>query len=170
MRGEIRTRHIRRTALALALLAPTAAHRATPLVSSAPDASPLVGRWQVNLGRTHYGAGVDRRRHERMTCTEVKEGIHCVIESIRSDGSELTGRFTASLNGFIAPVTGIPGVDRVRLQAPKVSIVDATFFFRGQPAFGYRAFRSDDGRSLMIVSVDPVSRAAGTTVVVYDRR
>ena len=105
-----------------------------------------------------------------MTCTEVKEGIRCVIESVRSDGRELTGRFTTSLNGAIAPVAGIPDVDQVRLQAPKVSLVDATFFFRGQPAFGYRAFRSDDGRSLMIVSVDPVTRTAGTTVVVYDRR
>jgi hypothetical protein len=36
--------------------------------------------------------------------------------------------------------------------------------------FAYRAVRSDDGRSLTIVSVDPISRAVLNSVVVYDLR
>ena len=105
-----------------------------------------------------------------MDCTAVSGKVRCVIRSVRSDGREVTGRFTAAPDGTTAPVTGIPDVDEIRLREPHPSVVDATFSLRGSPAFGYRAYRSDDGHSLTIVSVDPVSRAAATTVVVYDRR
>ena len=105
-----------------------------------------------------------------MVCTAVSQSVRCVIRSVRSDGREVTAQFTAAPDGTTAPVTGMVDVDEVRLREPHPALVDATFFLRGRPAFGYRAFRSDDGRSLTIVSVDPVSRAAATTVVVYDRR
>jgi hypothetical protein len=59
---------------------------------------------------------------------------------------------------------------RVQLRQPTNALVDATFLWRGKPVFGYRALQSEDGRSLIIISVDPVSRVALTTVVVYDRR
>lgn len=131
---------------------------------------PLVGNWQLNVRRTHYGSGVDRRRRERMRCTAASQSVRCVIRSVRSDGLELTGEFTASLDGVAAPVTGIPDVDAVQLRRPNASLVDATFLWRGKPVFGYRSFQSEDGRSLMIVAIDPVTHAAATTVVVYDRR
>ena len=135
-----------------------------------PDASALIGTWQLNTRRTHYGPGVDRRRRERMTCTAVARRVRCVIASVRSDGRALTGQFTAALTGAVAPVQGIPDVDEVRLQVPDSGLVDATFSFRGKPVFGYRAFQADDGRSLMIVALDPITRAPATTIVVYDRR
>jgi hypothetical protein len=105
-----------------------------------------------------------------MACTAESESVRCVIRSVRADGRELTGQFTAPLDGTTAPVAGIPDVDEVQLRRPNASLIDATFFWRGKPVFGYRALQSDDGRSLMIIAVDPVTRAAATTVVVYDRR
>jgi len=96
--------------------------------------------------------------------------LRCVIRSVRADGRQLTGRFVAPMDGTGAPVTGIPDIDEIQLRRPSSAFIDATFLSRGQTAFGYRAFQSQDGRSLMIVSVDPVSRVALTTVVVYDRR
>ena len=159
-----------RTAITLALLFATANRQQSQAVPAAHATLPLVGTWQLNLGRTHYGPGVDRRRRERMVCTTETASVRCVIRSVRADGHELTGQFTAALDGAAAPVTGIPDVDEVQLRRPSVSLVDATFLWRGKPAFGYRALQSDDGRSLMILAVDPVTRAAGTTVVVYDRR
>ena len=72
-------------------------------------------------------------------------------------------------DGPAAPVAGVPDVDAVRLRVVSPSIVDATFSSRGAPAFGYRAYRSTDGRTLTLVAVDPTSRAALTSVVVYRR-
>jgi hypothetical protein len=161
---------MRPAAIALAFLAATGDRPQGQAAHAVPAATPLVGSWQLNVARSHYGTGADRRRRERMACTAEAEGVRCVIRSVRSDGRELTGQFTASLDGVAAPVTGIPDVDQVQLRRPTATLVDATFLFRGKPAFGYRAFQSDDGRSLMILSVDPVTRAAATTVVVYDRR
>jgi hypothetical protein len=129
----------------------------------------IVGDWQLNLARTHYGAGVDRRRSERFSCATEANRVRCVIRSIRADGRVLTGRFVAPTDGTGAPVAGIPDVDQVQLR-PSSAFADVTFLSRGRPVYGYRAFQSQDGRSLMIVSVDPVSRVAQTTVVVYDRR
>lgn len=138
--------------------------------SPASASAALIGDWQLHLGRTHYGPGVDRRRSERMTCTARSGAVHCVIRSVRSDGRRLTGRFTASLDGTAASVSGIPDVDQVQLRGAGHSVVDGTFLSRGAPVFGYRIFQSDDRRSLMVVSVDPTTRAVGSTIVVYDRR
>ena len=131
---------------------------------------PLVGHWRLNLARTHYGNGVDVRRSETFTCDLNKLQLRCVIRSVRQDGRELAGQFTAPLDGSPSPVTGIPDLDSVALSRPIPSLLDATFFLRGKPIFAYRAYRSSDGASLMIVSVDPISRTALTTVVVYDRK
>ena len=155
------------TVLALTLMVVMAPRQQGQTVPPEHPAAPLLGDWQLNLSRTHYGPNVDRRRRERMTCTTEGQKVRCVIRSIRSDGRELTGQFTASLDGVAGPVAGIPDVDEVRLRRPPGSLIDATFSFRGTPVFGYRAYQADDGRSLMIISVDPVTRAAATTVVVY---
>lgn len=142
----------------------------TPTAGDRLSTIPLVGSWRLNLARTHYGAGVDARQRETLTC-DVRGGLlHCAIQSIRHDGRSLTGRFAARLDGTRAPVSGIPDVDTVELRQPAASLLDATFFWRGQPVFGYRAYASDDAQSLIIVTVDPISRAVLTSVVVYDRR
>ncbi len=136
---------------------------------SSPPPAPLVGDWQLNLARTHYGPGVDQRRRERFTCAVRGAGLACTIRGERADGRVVSGRFAALLDGTGAPVTGVPGVDEVRLRAVEATVTDGTFLYRAVPVFGYRAYRSADGRSLVIVTVDPVSRAALSTVVVYDR-
>lgn len=61
-------------------------------------------------------------------------------------------------------------VDEIRLVRVDASIADATFRFRGEPTFAYRAVRAADGRSLTIVSVHPVTRAVLHSLVVYDAR
>jgi hypothetical protein len=85
--------------------------------SSARSGAPLIGDWRLDLGRTHYGPGVDRRRSERMTCDATTTGVRCVVRSVRADGRELTGTFSAALDGSAAPVTGIPDIDSMQLRA-----------------------------------------------------
>lgn len=133
------------------------------------QAVPLVGSWKLNLARTHYGKNVDVRRRERFTCDLRDAVLSCTITSVREKGATIVGHFSAHLDGKRARVTGIPDVDAVELRQLDANL-DATFYFHEKPVFGYRAYRSTDERSLMIVSVDPVSRVAGTTVVVYDRQ
>ena len=129
----------------------------------------LIGAWQLDPGRTHYGAGVDRRRREHMRCDVREERLDCTVKSVRADGRRLTAHFSAPLTGATAAVTGLADIDTIRLQAGPHGIVDATFSYRGRPAFGYRAYRGDDNATLVVVAVDPRTRAALTSAVVYSR-
>lgn len=94
----------------------------------------------------------------------------CTIESVRTDGRKLVGTFSAPYDGKPHPATGIPDVDQVSLKKLDEFVADGTFAYQGKPVFGYRAIRSQDGRSLTIVSVDPATRIVGSSVVVYDRK
>lgn len=132
-------------------------------------AAVLVGDWRLNPARTRYGPGVDRRRRERFTCAARGARLACTIRGERADGRVVVGHVEAALDGSGAPVAGVPGVDEARLRPAGPGVLDATFLTRGTPAFGYRAYRSDDGRSLVVVAVDPATRVALSTVVVYDR-
>jgi hypothetical protein len=142
-----------------------AAADASPLVGA-----PLIGDWVLNRQRTHYGATAERRRWERFTCHAQGAGVECRIDAQREDGRRTAARFTVPRENEAAPVVGIAEVDAVRLKTISTTIADATFYLRRAPVFGYRAYRGADGRTLTIVAVDPVTRAALTSVVVYDRR
>ena len=144
---------------------------ATLLLSvTAASADPLVGRWVLNVQRSHYGGGAEPRIEETFTCEVAKEALKCKIESVRAGGRKLVGSFTATYDGKPRPTIGIPDADEVILQKRDDYVADATFSYKGRPVFGYRAVRSDDGRSLTVVSVDPTTRVALNSVVVYDRR
>ena len=131
---------------------------------------PLVGRWILNVARTHYGGGADARQRETFDCVRRDAAVDCRIESVRSDGKTIVGGFAASYDGVAGQTRGIPDVDQVRLTKISVSIADATFTFHGRAVFAYRVVRSSDGRSLTIISVAPDTRVVLNSVVVYDRR
>ena len=156
-------------AVLLARLWPAGGPTPPTHAGGAQAAVALEGAWELDLQRSHYGPGVDRRRRERFTCAAEGGRLACTIRGERADGRVVVGRFTVALDGPPAPVAGVPDVDAVRLRAVSPSIVDATFSSRGAQTFGYRAYRSTDGRTLTLVAVDPTSRAALTSVVVYRR-
>ena len=131
---------------------------------------PLTGSWTLNLAKTHYGPGVDRRTNETFTCKVTGPRVACQIQSLRADGRSLLGKFDAAYDGHAYPVVGIPDIDHVSLRRLDDFTAEATFSLAGKPGFAYRSTRAVDGRSLTIVSVDPVSRTVLSSVVVYDAR
>lgn len=146
--------------LCLALLVPP----------TAAMADPLSGSWTLDRERSHYGGGAEVRREEFFTCSSDGELPKCTITSVRADGRKMVGSFTAAYDGRPHPVLGIPDVDEVTLRKRDEFVADASFGFKGRPVFGYRVFRSDDGRFLTVVSVDPTSGVVLNSVVAYDRR
>ena len=140
------------------------------LSTTVASADPLTGKWILDLQRSHYGGGAEPRRQETFICQLDRDALKCTIESVRANGRKLVGTFTAPYDGKPHPAVGIPDVDEVRLQKLDEFIADATFSYKGKPVFGYRAIRSDDGRSLTIVSVEPTTRVVQSSVVVYNRK
>ena len=133
-------------------------------------ANPLVGRWEIDVARSHYGGGAEPRRQESFICETVHDAVQCTTTSVRPDGRRVVATFTARDDGTPAPVRGLDDLDEIRLIRIDASIADATFRYRGQPTFAYRAVRAANGRSLTIVSVDPVTRAVLHSVIVYGAR
>jgi len=133
-------------------------------------ADPFRGQWVLNVARSHYGRGAKARTQETFVCETDKESLKCTIKSQYTDGTKVVGSFTAAYNGKPYPVAGIPDIDQVTLQRVDDFVADATFSFKGRPIFGYRAIKSDDGRSLTVVSVEPITRSVLTSVVVYDQQ
>ena len=132
-------------------------------------AGPLVGRWELNVARTHYGGGATPRTRESFVCVLVAASIQCTIDSVMADGRTVHGGFTATYDGSSGPTFGILDVDHVRLLRVNDTIADATFYAHGHPVFGYRAVKATNGGSLTIISVNPTSRAVLNSVIVYDR-
>ena len=136
----------------------------------ATAADPLAGEWVLNVGKTHYGGGAEPRKRETLACESARQLVRCTIESERRNGKHFVGTFAAAYDGKSYAAKGIPDVDGVSLQRIDDHIADATFTLKARPVFGYRAIRSDDGRTLIIVSVDPTTRSALKSVVIYERR
>ena len=131
-------------------------------------ANALLGRWKLNVSKTHHGGGAEPRTRETFDCERVKSAISCTTRSVRADGRTVIGIFSAPDNGTPASVQGIADVDEVRLSSVDAFIVDATFSHRGKPVLAYRAVRSSERKSLTIIAVDPSTHAVLHSVVVYD--
>ena len=143
------------------------------LVSCSAEAKsdPLSGKWLLNRARSHYGPGAQPRKRETFECDLQGQGqVRCKIEGVMEDGKRSAGAFVAAYDGKPYAAIGIAGIDRVVLRKVDDFVADASFTFQGRPVFGYRAVKSDDGSSLMVISVDPVTRKPIETVVVYDRQ
>ena len=141
------------------------------LLAAAPAQSvsdALTGKWELNVARTHYGGGAEPRQRESFTCVLAGDQLTCTIDSVRGDGRHVSGGFTARYGGPPGPTHGIPEVDHAKLQRVSATISDATFTLAGRDVYAYRAVRSENGKSLTIISVDPGTRAVLNSVVVYD--
>jgi hypothetical protein len=131
-----------------------------------PD--PLAGHWELNVKKSNYGGGAQRRTQESFTCEQQRNGVACSIHSTMEDGTKVNATFTALYDGSAARVTGLENVDEVRLERVSDTIASATFIHLGNYVYAYRATKSDDGKTLTVVSVDPVTRRRLKSVVVYD--
>jgi hypothetical protein len=136
--------------------------------TAATKPDPLAGHWELNLKKTHYGGGAQRRTQETFACEQKKGGVACTIHSARAGGSIVNAGFTAKYDGTAAPITGLDDVDEIRLERVSDTIASATFSYKGSYVFAYRATRSADGKTLTVVSVDPVTRRRLKSAVVYD--
>ena len=78
---------MRLAAIALTFLLSAPASRQSP-PSNARSVAPLIGDWRrLDLGRTHYGPGVDRHRSERMTCDATTSGVRASFKAFAPTGA-----------------------------------------------------------------------------------
>src|SRR5947208_287986 len=47
--------------------------------SAQKKSDPLIGRWELNLAKSHYAGGAEPRKQETFTCQPQGKAISCVI-------------------------------------------------------------------------------------------
>src|SRR3954462_2804489 len=83
--------------------------------SAAKRPDPLAGHWELNVKKSHYGGGAQKRTQGTFMCEQEKHGAACNIQSTMEDGTKVDASFTAAYDGTAARTKGLDDIDEVLL-------------------------------------------------------
>ena len=132
----------------------------------APD--PMMGTWQADLRASTLPAGFPELRSQEMELRMVAGKLQCSTKRLTLQGAETRGDFTAAFDGKRYAVTGMPGIVTVSLHKYP-AFIEADFFSGTAPVFSYRMWISRKDDTLVIISIDSVTRAVLHARIVYRR-
>jgi hypothetical protein len=132
----------------------------------APD--PIIGAWNADLNASILPSGFPQLRSQRMELRMVSGKLQCSTERITLEGIKTHADFTAAFDGKRYAVTGLPEIATVSLHR-YATFIEADFFSGSAPVFSYRMSLSSKDDTLIIKSIDPVTRAYLTAKIVYRR-
>jgi len=138
-------------------------------IASLPGPSGLTGDWRADLDASTLPAGFPSLRSQTMHLEQMPGKLRCVTERVTIAGTSTRAEFTAAFDGKHYPVTGIPEISGVSLHKYP-EFIEADFFHDQTPVFSYRMqiLKTDD--SLIVVSIDPVTRKKLHARIVYRRQ
>ncbi len=132
----------------------------------APD--PMMGRWKADLNTSVLPAGFPQLRSQTMVLQLVAGKLQCSTERVSLDGTKTRADFTAAFDGKRYPVRGIAETATVSLRRYP-TFIEADFFSAKSPIYSYRMSISSKDDTLIIISIDPVTRATLHARIVYRR-
>src|SRR5256885_10562941 len=131
-----------------------------------PD--PMMGRWKADLNASVLPAGFPQLRSQTMVLQLASGKLQCSTERANLEGTKSRADFTAALDGKRHPVRGLPGIATVSLHRYP-TFIEADFYSATAPVFSYRMSISRGDDTLIIISIDPVTRAILHARIVYRR-
>lgn len=132
----------------------------------APD--PMMGRWKADLNASVLPAGFPQLHSQTMVLQLVSGKLQCSTERVSLDGNRTRADFIAAFDGKRYPVTGIPEISTVSLHRYR-TFIEADFFSASSPVYSYRMSISSKDDTLIIISIDPVTRVTLHARIVYRR-
>jgi hypothetical protein len=132
----------------------------------APD--PMMGRWKADLNASVLPAGFPQLRSQTMVLQLVSGKLKCSTERVSLNGTKIRSDFMAAFDGKRYPVTGAPEISTVSLKQYR-TFIEADFFSASTPVYSYRMSISSKDDTLIIISIDPVTRATLHARIVYRR-
>jgi hypothetical protein len=132
----------------------------------APD--PMTGRWKADLNASVLPVGFPQLRSQTMVLQLVSGRLQCSTERVSLNGAKTRADFTAAFDGKRYPVTGIPEIPTVSLHRYR-TFIEADFFSASAPVYSYRMSISSKDDTLIIISIDPVTRATLHARIIYRR-
>ncbi len=137
-------------------------------IASLAGSSELSGKWQADLGASTLPAGFPQLRSQTMDLEQLPGKLRCITERVTIAGAKTRAEFTAAFDGKHYPVTGMQEISSVSLHKYR-EFVEADFFSAKAPVYSYRMSISRKDDRLIIISIDPVTRATLHARIVYRR-
>lgn len=134
-----------------------------------PGSSGLTGNWQADLRASTLPEGFPQLRSQTMDLEQLPDKLRCITERVAISGTRTRAEFTAAFDGKHYPVTGIPEISDVSLHKHP-EFIEADFFHGQTPVFSYRMWIVKIDDSLIIVSIDPITRKRLHARIVYRRQ
>ena len=138
------------------------------VIASLPAPDPMTGMWKADLNASVLPAGFPKLRSQTMVLQLASGKLQCSTERINLEGIKTSADFTAAFDGKRYPVRGIPEIATVSLHRYR-SFIEADFYSATAPVFSYRMSISRSDDTLIIISIDPVTRATLHARIVYRR-
>jgi len=138
-------------------------------LASLLGSSGLTGNWRADLSASTLPAGFPRLRSQTMELEERSGKLRCVTERVTIAGTRTRAEFTAAFDGKRYPVTGMAEISTVSLHKYP-EFTEANFFYAQTPVFSYRLWVAKIDDSLIVVSIDPVTKQELHARIVYHRQ
>jgi hypothetical protein len=136
----------------------------------AQSTDPLVGTWELNVGKSKFGTG-RAPKSETRTYVVAGQDIKATVKSVGSDGKPSSMEFMMSDDGKDRPITGHPDADALSIRRVTASDVEFTLKKAGKVVITGTRTISKDGKMMTITSKG--INAAGQPihdVAVFERR
>jgi hypothetical protein len=131
-------------------------------------ADPMTGKWKADLNGSVLPAGFPKLLSQTMVLQLDSGKLQCSTERVSLEGKKTRADFTAAFDGKRYPVKGVPDISTVSLRRYR-TFIEADFFSASTPIYSYRMSMSSQDDTLIIISIDPVTRATLHARIVYRR-
>jgi hypothetical protein len=137
-------------------------------VAPVPADDPMLGAWKADLTASTLPEGFPKLRSQTMVLQLISGKLRCSTERVSLDGTKTQADFTAPFDGKRYPVTGMPEIASVSLHRYR-TFIEADFYSEQVPIYSYRMSISSRDGTLIIISIDPVTRIPLHARIVYRR-
>jgi hypothetical protein len=134
-----------------------------------PGPGELTGKWQADLGASTLPAGFPQLRSQTMALEQLPGKLQCITERVTITGAKTRAEFIAAFDGKHYPVTGMQEISTVSLHKYP-EFIEADFFHDQTPVFSYRLWLARINDSLIVVSIDPLTKKKLHARIVYHRQ
>lgn len=138
-------------------------------IASLLGSSGLTGSWQADLDASTLPTGFPSLRSQTMELEQLPGKLHCVTERVTIAGVKTRAEFAAAFDGKRYPVTGIPEISTVSLHKYP-EFIEANFFHDQTPIYSYRLWVVKIDDSLIVVSIDPITKKKLHARIMYHRQ
>jgi hypothetical protein len=144
----------------------------TPGLTVAQQSDPFVGIWKLNVAKSTFGPGTERKSETRVIESS-PFGMKVSVDRTNSDNSNQQYNYTTNFDGKPRPIIGTApyGADSIAVTLGASNTLSFKLTKGGQPVASGTSVVSADGKTLTLTSKGTDSRGKTlSSISVYDKR